>query len=104
MSFPEVSSTTFRRRPMGAPDIVGSWNAYLKNHILTGLHRPLINALAAFSTAVADAGHCASGAVAPRIAGSAQPASQRRRWERWLANPHFDVVTVQDCITQAIWS
>src|ERR1043165_2329391 len=88
---------------MGAQDIVDTWRSYLKNDILTGLRRPLVEALADFSAAVAQAGHCRSSNVATQVVGAAKPASQRRRWERWLANPHFDAVAVQDRLTRAIW-
>jgi hypothetical protein len=89
---------------MGAQDIVGPWCRYLKNEVFSGLRATLIGALATFSAAMAEARHCASGQVASKARGRAKPASQRRRWERWLAQPAFDAMQAQDRLAQAIWA
>src|SRR5215471_6941906 len=89
---------------MGAQDIVGPWYSYLKNEVFSGLRATLISALATFSAAMAEARHCASGQMASKVRGPAKPASQRRRWERWLANPEFDAEVAQDRLAQTVWS
>lgn len=71
---------------MGATEMVRQWRHGLKG-LLPGLHGHLVNCLAAFSLAMALAGHCHSGrlaAVAPSP--RAKAVSRRRRWERLLSN------------------
>ena len=73
---------------MGATEMVRQWRHGLKG-LLPGLHGHLVNCLAAFSLAMALAGHCHSGrlaAVAPSPRGRAKAVSRQRRWERLLAN------------------
>jgi Transposase DDE domain len=71
---------------VGASEMVRQWRHGL-NQLLPGLHGHLLNALAAFSLAMALAGHCHSGrlaAVAPSP--GARVGSRQRRWERLLSN------------------
>jgi len=88
---------------MGCSEIVTAWTDYLKHDVLAGLAAPLVKALALFSLAIAEARHCHSSRVAAKARGTARAASQRRRWERWLANPRFDAAAVQRQLAQALW-
>jgi hypothetical protein len=72
-----------------ASEMLRQWTACVKDDLLAGLHGHLCKALAAVSLAVALAGHCHSGRVAPMVPGPARPASARRRFERLLANPRL---------------
>jgi TusA-related sulfurtransferase len=88
---------------MGAKEMVASWTEYLKSEVLSGLGTNLGNALASLSVMMADARHCQSGRLAAHGCDEAKPASRRRRWERWLANPRFDPRVVQQKLNQSIW-
>ena len=71
---------------MGATEMVRQWRLGLQE-VLPDLHGHLLSALAAFSLAMALAGHCHSGRLAaaapcPR----ARAVSRQRRWERLLSN------------------
>jgi len=88
---------------MGCTEIVTAWTAFLQPDVFPGLAVALVKALALFSAAVAEARHCQSGRVAAKARGRATAASQRRRWERWLAHPRFDAAAVQRDLARAVW-
>src|SRR6266446_4469190 len=75
---------------MGAvTGMVQQWTAAV-NDLIPSLHGHLRKALADFSYAMCQAGHCQSGKLAVLVVSRAKPASNRRRWERLLANPALD--------------
>src|SRR5579883_1949467 len=88
---------------MGPTEIVGQWTDYLNTCVLSGLGAHLTRALGLFSLGVGHAGACRSGRVARATPSPAMPASRRRRWERWLANPRFDPDRAQRRIARAVW-
>lgn len=73
---------------MSASSIVHDWRGTVRD-LLPGLHGHQANTLADLSLAVALAGDCRAGRVAPRLPTAAAPASTRRRFERALANPRL---------------
>lgn len=88
---------------MGTTEIVAEWTDYLKSEVLTHLGRSLVAALALFSLAVPAARSCQSGRVAAAMHHPVRCASRRRRWERWLSNPKFQALWVQDALAEAVW-
>ena len=87
---------------MGANYSVCQWIHYLQHEVLTTLSQALASSLALFSLAMLEARSCQSGRLASKARSPALPASRRRRWERLLANPHFDSRMVQAALGQAI--
>ncbi len=79
---------------MRALPIVHDWRGNVRD-LLPSLHGHQVNALADLSLAVAQAGDCRAGRVAPRVPTDAAPASARRRFERTLANPRLHPRRVQ---------
>ena len=73
---------------MSASSLVSDWRANVRD-LLPARHGHQTNALADLSLAVALAGDCRAGRVAPRLPTAAAPASTRRRFERVLANPRL---------------
>src|SRR5688572_2102277 len=88
--------------PMGATDKVRQWIHYLQHELVPTLSGRLVQALGLFSLAMAEARSCQSGQLANKTRSRALPASRRRRWERLLANDHFDSVQVQQALAQAL--
>jgi hypothetical protein len=73
--------------------MVRQWQQTVKLKLLPTLHAHQAKALGLISWTMALAGSCCAGAVAPLApAGTAKPASVRRRIERLLANPRLDAV------------
>jgi hypothetical protein len=71
---------------VGATGMVSQWRHGLKQ-LLPGLHGHVLNGLAAFSVAMAIAGHCHSGRLAAAAPSpGARAPSRQRRWERLLSN------------------
>src|SRR5688500_16733819 len=70
---------------MSALPIVSHWRHCVVN-LLAELHKHQAHTLADLSFAVAAAGNCRAGSVAPSVPTLATPASSRRRFERCLAN------------------
>jgi len=87
---------------MGATTSVSQWIHYLQHEILGGFRQALIGALGLFSLAMAEARSCQSGRLASAARSPALPASRRRRWERLLANRHFDSAAVQQALGRAL--
>jgi hypothetical protein len=87
---------------MGATLSVCQWIHYLQCEVLHGFRQTLVQALGLFSLAMAEAHCCQSGRVASKARSPARPASRRRRWERLLANRHFDSVAVQQALGRAL--
>jgi hypothetical protein len=88
---------------MGAMGIVSQWTMTLQSGALAGFRLPLVKALALFSAAMLQAGSCLAWRIATAMAGDANVASRRRRWERWLADEGFDSVEVQKALAAAAW-
>ena len=65
---------------MSASSIVHDWRTNVRD-LLPGSHGHQANALADLSLAVALAGDCRAGRVAPRLPTATAPASTRRRFE-----------------------
>jgi Transposase DDE domain len=70
---------------MSALSIVSHWRHCVAD-LLTELHGHQTHTLADLSFAVASAGNCQAGSVAPYVPTHASVASSRRRFERFLAN------------------
>jgi len=71
---------------MSAAAFVRAWRRTVAEQLFPGLHGHQANALADLSFALAVAGHCQAGKLAPHVPTHAQPASSQRRCERLLAN------------------
>jgi hypothetical protein len=69
--------------------MVQQWTDSVKA-LFGSIHGHTLNALAAFSFAMCVCGHCHSGQLAVAVLSQAKVASQRRRWERLIANPRWD--------------
>jgi hypothetical protein len=73
---------------MSALRIVADWRRCVAN-LMPDRHQHQTNALADLSFAVALAGDCRANRVSPHVPTDAQPASSRRRFERFLDNPRL---------------
>jgi hypothetical protein len=69
--------------------MVQQWTDSVKT-LFASLHGHTRKTLAAFSFAMCLCGHCQSGQLAASVVSAARPASNRRRWERLLANDRWD--------------
>jgi Transposase DDE domain len=88
---------------MSALPIVHDWRTTVAG-LVPSLHAHQAHALADLSFAVAYAGRCQAGLVAPHVPTPAHPASSRRRFERLLANPRFHVRLAQRDLTSRLLS
>lgn len=84
---------------MDATGILLDWRRHVRRDILPTLHGHTATGLADFSFAAACAEHCHSNRLAVRIPTRAKPASQRRRFERLLANPRLRAETAFAALT-----
>lgn len=88
---------------MDAHWIVQWWGSLLEGWFGPVLHGHQARALAEFSLAVARAGRCSSGAVAAAVGRpAASVASQRRRFERLLANGRLDLAAAWPAIARGV--
>ena len=88
---------------MSAADMVRRWQQTVKINLLPTLHAHQAKALGLLSWTMALAGSCCAGAIAPLApAGTAKPASVRRRMERLLANERLDGVAALLQLTRSI--
>jgi hypothetical protein len=71
---------------MSAAAIIRAWRRTVAEQLFPDLHGHQTNALADLSFALAVAGQCQAGKLAPHVPTHAQPASSQRRCERLLAN------------------
>src|SRR4051812_31872904 len=69
--------------------MVQQWTDSVKA-LFCSIHGHTLKALAAFSFAMCVCGHCQSGPLAAAVISAAKTASNRRRWERLMANPRWD--------------
>ena len=82
--------------------MVRQWQQTVKRNLLSTLHGHQAQALGLFSWTMALAGSCCGGAIASLApAGSAKPASVRRRMERLLANERLDAVAAMLELTRS---
>jgi hypothetical protein len=82
--------------------MVRQWQRTVKLDLLPTLHGHQAKALGLLSWTMALAGSCCAGAVAPLApAGTAKPASIRRRMERLLANERLDAVAAMLELTRS---
>src|SRR3954449_6481813 len=88
--------------PMSALAIIRDWRRCVAEDLLPHLHGHQANALADFSYAIALAGHCQAGQVAPHVPTTAKPASARRRFERLLANERVPPARAQTDLARAL--
>lgn len=90
---------------MSAVDMVRQWQHTVKHNLLSSLHGHQAKALALLSWTMAMAGNCCAGAIAPLApAGTAKPASVRRRMERLLANDRLNAVEAMLDLSSSILS
>lgn len=75
---------------MNNPSMLRQWQEQLRRS-LPGVHLYQVQALAAFSFALACARHCHLWRMAAHVPSSAQPHSARRRLMRFLGNERLDV-------------
>jgi hypothetical protein len=87
---------------MSALTIVCDWRRCVATDLLPSLHGHPTNALADFSYAIALAGHCQAGQVAPHVPTPAKLASARRRFERLLANQRLQPSLAQSDLARAL--
>jgi hypothetical protein len=87
---------------MSAIGIVNPWRQCVAGQLLPELHGHLAHALADLSFAMAVAGHCQAGQVAPHVPTEAQAASNRRRFERLLANPRLQPREAQEQLARQL--
>lgn len=86
---------------MSARSILPDWRPCVRG-LFPSLHGHQANALADLGLAIALAGDCRAGRVAPHAPTAADPASARRRFERTLANPRLHPRVAQRDLARAI--
>jgi hypothetical protein len=89
---------------MSATTIVLPWRRTVAEQLLPAVHGHQANALADLSLAMALAGHCQAGKLATAVPTEAVPASCRRRYERFLANPRIRPRLLQRPLARALLS
>lgn len=85
---------------MNPKEIMHRWSAFLQN-LLPSTHLYRVVALAAFSSALAQARHCHLSRICAYVPGKVHPASVLRRLKRLLHNENLDVEAV--CDEMAAW-
>src|SRR5688572_25990972 len=88
--------------PMSASTSIGAWRETVAGQLLPGLHGHQCKALADLSYAMALAGHCQAGPVAPHVPTGAAAASSQRRFERLLANDRLQPRPAQALLATAV--
>src|SRR5438552_945503 len=91
-----------KEEPMSALAIVRDWRRCVAADLLPHVHGHQAHALADFSYAIALAGQCQAGLVAPHVPTTAKPASARRRFERLVANPRLPPSLAQRDLARAL--
>jgi Transposase DDE domain len=87
---------------MSALSIVPQWRSCVAQRLLPEVHGHQANALADLSFAMALAGHCQAGQVAPHVPTAASAASSQRRFERTLGNPRLRPRLAQRGLARAL--
>src|SRR5947209_2392420 len=87
---------------MSAISIVHPWRTCVATQLLPGLHGHQAHALADFSFAAVQTGHCQAGRLALHTPTTATPASSARRFERYLANRRLPARRVQQQLADAV--
>jgi hypothetical protein len=86
---------------MSATGIVHDWRQGVAG-LLCGFHAHQTNAVADLSLAVAVAGDCRAGHLAPHVRARGNPASARRRCERFLANDRINPRLAQRALARSV--
>jgi hypothetical protein len=87
---------------MSAASMVPTWRHLVKDTLVPHLHGHQARAVADLSFAMAATGQCQAARLAPAVPGTALLASDRRRLERFVANPRLHARRVQSDVAQAV--
>src|SRR5262245_16481909 len=91
-----------KEEPTRALALVPDWRRCVAEELLPHCHGPPAHALDAVRYALALAGQCQAGLVAPHVPPDAKPASARRRFERLLANERLPPRRAQEDLARAL--